>query len=178
MLSATLLFLHSKNVGSSLEEIGFRFEENVYIYYVKNKKLIEASIDSSNSSFKLLFSPGLNLEEYTTVHTIIVSLMKKLEAKIDDRESLLGYTSNGEGAYIVSNWQNWYGFLQGAKLTSLEGKKVRVTDESDRELVSGMFVGYKSDKLTSTIIECTLITLFGEKTYKGNNLSIKPTNEW
>lgn len=36
----------------------------------------------------------------------------------------------------------------------------------------------ESDELTSSIIECTLITLFGEKTYKGNNLSIQPTNEW
>ncbi|WP_338785901.1 hypothetical protein [Metabacillus sp. FJAT-53654] len=178
MLSATLFFSPSKNVGSTLKELGFLFVKNEYNYYLKDKKLIEATIDSSNCSLKLLFSSGLNLEEYTMIHTIILCIMKKMNANIDDNDSLLGYTSNGEGAHIVSNWQNWYGFLQDAKLSSLEGKKVRVMDENDKELASGMFVGYKADELTSSIIECTLITLFGERTYKGNKLSIQPTNEW
>ncbi|WP_204554825.1 hypothetical protein [Bacillus ectoiniformans] len=178
MLSAILQFKNEQDVHQVIEKLGFKGQMNQFKYNVKNKTLIEAVYEPAPNSLTLQFSPGLNLEEYTMVHEKIVQLKQQLHAKIDDSNSLLGYLKSGEGAYIVTNWQKWYEFLQGAKLTTLEGKKVRVLDKNDKELASGLFVGYTKDEQSSNIVECTVITLFGERSFQGSNLTIEPTNEW
>jgi hypothetical protein len=172
--------LHSIFADHSIEEAlmkqGFKKRGENYIY--KNSKIqVEAEADFIGRTVEISFSPQLNLEEYKTVHHLLVELIKELDAQCDDSGSLLGYLSEGTGAYILTNWDQWVSFLQEAKFRTLEGKKVRVLDEAGKELAAGMFVNYVADA-SSNIQECTVITLFGERTYKGNKLKVEATNEW
>jgi hypothetical protein len=172
--------LHSITADHSIEEAlmkqGFKKRGEKYIY--KNSNLqVEAEADFIGRTVEISFSPQLNLEEYKTVHHLLVELTKELDAQCDDSGSLLGYLSEGTGAYILTNWDQWVSFLQEAKFRTLEGKKVRVLDEAGKELAAGMFVNYSAD-VSSNIKECTVITLFGERTYKGDNLKVEATNEW
>ncbi|WP_088010780.1 hypothetical protein [Gottfriedia acidiceleris] len=166
-----------KSIEHTLHMNGFRIQDGTYFYTNSNIKL-EGVVDSNKGSLKINFSPQLNLKQYTIVHDIIKNLILVLNAKYNDSQSLLGYLINGEGAYIITNWNYWVSFLQKAKLHSLEGKKVRVFDETKKEIASGMFISYIMDEQTSSISECTLITHFGERSFKGSNLLIEATNEW
>jgi hypothetical protein len=178
MLSVSLAFSQNDDLIKILQQESFKKEATSLVYWNRTKKLITASTSEENSSVKLTFSPGLSLEEYTEIHQVIVTLAEKLNAEVDDQKALLGYLKNSEGAYILTNWQKWYEFLQEAKFITLKGKKIRVLDENQIEKSSGLFVHYKLDEQTRNICECTLITLFGEKQITGSDLTIDPTNEW
>jgi hypothetical protein len=178
MLSVSLAFSQNDDLIKILQQESFKKEATSLVYWNRTKKLITASTSEENSSVKLTFSPGLSLEEYTEIHQVIVTLAEKLNAEVDDQKALLGYLKNSEGAYILTNWQKWYEFLQEAKFITLKGKKIRVLDENQIEKSSGLFVNYKLDEQTRNICECTLITLFGEKQITGSDLTIEPTNEW
>ncbi|MGG0178725.1 hypothetical protein [Gottfriedia acidiceleris] len=166
-----------KSIEHTLHMKGFRIQEGTYFYTNSNIKL-KGVIDSNKRSLKINFSPQLNLKQFTIVHHIIKNLILALNAEYNDSQSLLGYLTNGEGAYIITNWDYWVAFLQKAKLRSLEGKKVRVFDVTNKEIASGMFISYKMVDQSSNITECTLITHFGERSFKGSNLLIEATNEW
>jgi hypothetical protein len=178
MLSVSLTFSQNDDLIKILQQENFKKEATFLVYWNHTKKLITAATSEANSSIELTFSPGLGLEEYTQIHQVIVTLAEKLNAEVDDQKALLGYLKNSEGAYILTNWQKWYEFLQEAKFITLKGKKIRVLDENEQEKSSGLFVHYKLDEQTRNICECTLITLFGEKKITGNDLTIEPTNEW
>ncbi|WP_175987732.1 hypothetical protein [Bacillus sp. Marseille-Q1617] len=172
--------LHSITADHSIEQalVKLGFKKHGGNYICKNSKIhLEAEADFINRTIEISFSPQLNLEEYKTVHLLFIELIKELDAQYDDSGSLLGYLSEGTGAYILTNWEQWISFLQEAKFRTLEGKKVRVLDEAGKELAAGMFVNYSAD-VSSNIKECTVITLFGERTYKGDNLKVEATNEW
>ncbi|PGL72049.1 hypothetical protein [Bacillus sp. AFS055030] len=173
--------LHAISSDQSIEQIlyeqGFKIQDGTYIYTKSNIKL-EGVLDSHNRSLKINIPPQLNLKQYTIIHHFIKNLILVLTAKYNDSQSLLGYLSNGEGAYILTNWEHWVAFLQKAKLRSLEGKKVQVFDDSNKEIASGLFISYKMDEQSSNITECILITHFGERSFKGSNLVIEATNEW
>ncbi|PFM79967.1 hypothetical protein COJ46_11610 [Bacillus sp. AFS077874] len=173
--------LHSISPDLSIEDAlhlrGFGIQKGTYFYTKGNIKL-EGVIDSDKRSLKINIPPQLNLKQYTIVHHIIKNLILVLNAEYNDSQSLLGYLTNGEGAYIITNWDYWVAFLQKAKLRSLEGKKVQVFDETNKEIASGMFISYKMDEQSSNIIECILITHFGERSFKGSSLLIEATNEW
>lgn len=173
--------LHSISPDLSIEHTlhmkGFRIQEGTYFYTKGNIKL-EGVIDSNKRCLKINFPPQLNLKQYTIVHHIIKNLILVLNAEYNDSQSLLGYLATGEGAYIITNWDYWVAFLQKARLHSLEGKKVRVFDETNKEIASGLFISYKMDEQSSNITECILITHFGERSFKGSNFLIEATNEW
>jgi len=63
-------------------------------------------------------------------------------------------------------------------LTSLSGNKVRDLNESEVELASGVFVGYETSEYEDKITQCTLVTLIGEKTFKGKDLKVEASNKW
>src|SRR5262245_38104271 len=115
------------SIEHNLHMKGFRIQDGTYFYTINNIKL-EGVIDSNKRSLKINFSPQLNLKQYTIVNHIIKNLILALNAEYNDSQSLLGYLTNGDGAYIITNWDYWVTFLQKAKLRSLEGKKVRVFD--------------------------------------------------
>ncbi len=168
---------HDKSIEDTLLMQGYRMQGEQY-FYTNNKVQLEGVVDYNKRTLEIHFSPQLNLKEYTIVHHIIKKHIVELNAEYNDSKSLLGYLSNGSGAYIITNWEHWVIFLQEAKLRSLEGKKVRVFDEANNEIASGMFVNYTMDDQSSKITDCTVITLFGERSITGNNLSIEATNEW
>ncbi|WP_421380946.1 hypothetical protein ACOJQI_18925 [Bacillus salacetis] len=178
MLSVKVDIQNLEELHLPLLKLGFSNRTGSYIYKENNRDLLRGEYDSESSSFLFEFSPGLNLEEYTAIHNLLKEIIRAGELKFDDSNSLLGYLKDGEGAYILTNWSQWHEFLQDAKLRSLEGKKVRVLDENDKELASGLYVESKKDEETNKIKECAVITLFGERSYKGESLKIEPTNEW
>ncbi|WP_243292496.1 hypothetical protein [Bacillus sp. FJAT-47783] len=178
MLSVTVEIQNKEEFDLLLLKLGFFRKNGFYIFKTNNRELLRAEYTSDDDSAVFKFSPGLNLEEYTTIHHLLKEILQDGKLNFDDSNSLLGYLKNGEGAYILTNWYKWYEFLQDAKLKSLEGKKVRVLDEKERELASGLFVEYKKDNASHKIIQCSVITLLGERTYSGNALKIEPTNEW
>ncbi|WP_113927058.1 hypothetical protein [Bacillus sp. P14.5] len=178
MLSVKVDIQNKEELHLPLLKQGFSNKTGSYIYKENNRELLRGEYVTESSSFLFEFSPGLNLEGYTTIHRLLNKIINDGELKFDDTNSLLGYLKNGEGAYILTNWSQWHEFLQDAKLKSLEGKKVRVLNETDQELASGLYVECKKDEITNKIIKCTVITLFGERSYKGEALKIEPTNEW
>ncbi|MYL34694.1 hypothetical protein GLW08_03105 [Pontibacillus yanchengensis] len=131
------------------------------------------------NSLLIQFRGDLTLEQYRAIHHLIKSIQERTVGDLDESECLLGYLGNGEGAYIVTNWEEWSTFLLRASLRTLEGQKVRVLDKG-QEIGSGMLAEYdiiQSDG-GGCIPSCKLITLFGERTFKGEALQIIPTNEW
>ncbi|MEI5908246.1 hypothetical protein WAK64_14400 [Bacillus spongiae] len=179
MLSVVIDLSNLEFVEELLRAYKFTKQKETYVLKKKNNIFINATINHSSCKLKTEFSPHLTLEQYEEIHDIHVHLIKELNTtKYDDRNSLLGYLQNGEKAYIITNWEKWYSFLQEAKYKSLEGKKVMIQDESKQELASGLFLSYDSDPNTAKITRCTVITLFGERTFKGDGLTIEPTNEW
>ncbi|KGX87253.1 hypothetical protein [Pontibacillus marinus] len=178
MLSVELHTPESNETEKILKSNGFQ-ESNGHMVYKPNKQeQITVILNKTNQKITLTFSPQLNLEQFTTIHQKIMELIQCFDSKYDDSNSLLGYLKDGEGAYIITNWSKWYKLLQDARLKTLEGQKVRILDQKENELGSGIFVDYKRDTEHLTIIECSIITLFGEKAYSGTNLKIEPTNEW
>ncbi|MEE6450668.1 hypothetical protein RAH41_08865 [Gottfriedia acidiceleris] len=173
--------LHAINpeisIAENLKMKGFKIQGGTYFYKKGNIKL-KAVIDSDKKSLKINIPPQLNLKQYTIIHHIIKNLILVLNAECNDSQSLLGYLATGEGAFIITNWDYWVVFLQKARLRSLEGKKVQVFDEKNKEIASGLFISYKMNEQSSNITECILITRLGERSFKGNNLLIEATNEW
>ncbi|WP_335869837.1 hypothetical protein [Bacillus sp. 2205SS5-2] len=178
MFSVHLDVPSSSFIEDSLINQKFIKKKNQYVLNEKSTILINAIIDSSRCKLTLEFSPQLNLEQYARIHQVLSNLIEDLSAVYDDTNSLLGYLKNGEGAYILTNWHKWIDFLQQAKLKTLEGKKVRILDENQLELATGLFVGYQKNENSAVISKCTVITLFGERTFKGTSLTIEATNEW
>ncbi|RAK17008.1 hypothetical protein B0I26_11412 [Anoxybacillus vitaminiphilus] len=141
-------------------------KNDVYIVHEKSKQQLIFS-----------FANHLSFEQYQQIHRLITSIQHYIEGTVDDSNSLLGYLADGRGAYIVTNWNEWAHFIMSAKLKSLEGRKVSVYDDKETELASGLLLDYKLDE-AGCIYECTLITSFGERTFRNQHLHIESTNEW
>ncbi|QHE53825.1 hypothetical protein [Pontibacillus sp. HMF3514] len=178
MLSVELQTSDLNDIEKILKSKGFQENNGDMVYKPNKQEQITVSLNEANQKLTLMFSPQLNLEQFSTIHQKIMELIQFFGTHYDDSNSLLGYLKDGEGAYIITNWSKWYKFLQDARLKTLEGQKVRILDQKENELGSGMFVDYKRDTEHLTIIECSIITLFGEKSYSGTDLKIEPTNEW
>ncbi|WLR42372.1 hypothetical protein LC087_16950 [Bacillus carboniphilus] len=176
MLSVQLKPKNVSLIESVLKENQFIKKQNNYVYFHSRKQLITCKI-TLGRELLLTFSPSLQLEEYEMIHNIIIQLVKLMDAFYDDSNSLLGYLQKGEGAYILTNWDEWYIFLKKASLNSLEGKKVIIKD-NDKDLGSGLLVDYVFHDHSPSIISCTIVEMLGERTYTGVNLKVVPTNEW
>lgn len=177
MLSAILTY-QGNEMMPILKEYGFKWIDNRFVYPINKRNLLNVEIDTRNKELTIAYSNQLGIQEYRKIHSLLSSIQDRLKGTIYDKNSLLGYTETGEPAYIITNWPKWYRFIQKAILTSLSGKKVRVINESEVELASGLFVGYETSEYEDTITKCTLVTLFGEKTFKGKDLKIEASNEW
>ncbi|RSK28347.1 hypothetical protein EJF36_16570 [Bacillus sp. HMF5848] len=177
MLSVLLKYNKDKELADALFAEGFILQNGKWVFMDGLHILL--SIESATDEEATIGFPGdLPMNRFKKVHDKLINLADHLEAEIDDSQSLLGYLANGDGAYIVTNWTEWIIFLQEAKLRTLEGKKVRVLDEKETELGNGLYVSSETESTTGNITSCTIITMFGEKTYTSNTLIIEPTNEW
>jgi hypothetical protein len=109
---------------------------------------------------------------------LILELVYGNEDAIDERGCQLGYLENGEKAYLIKNWEEWKAFLMKAKLRTLEGQNVQALNSAGEELGSGLLAEYETSSNPFRINSCTLITLFGERKYAGENMRIVPTNQF
>lgn len=166
--------------GISLEKV-----ESEHIRNTGNKSYVSlgnkslATITGSDSEIEFKIDPYLNLEEFEFLRGIILDISHGKVEAIDEHACQLGYLENGEKAYLINNWYEWKAFLMKAKLRTLEGQNVQVLNEDGMELGSGLLAEYKiGTEVPFRITACTLITLFGERTFEGANLSIVPTNQF
>ncbi|QOR65046.1 hypothetical protein IM538_14495 [Cytobacillus suaedae] len=184
MLSTSIIYNENKSnlIKEVLEDHQFfNKADSSFSYLSKNfKELATAINEETATSLTIRYNGTLTFKEYELLHHLILSINAKINGEIDDSKSLLGYLENGEPAYIITNWDNWTMFLNKAKHVSMEGQKVKVYNEVGLEVASGLLVGYDSDQTNNEkfiITSCTLVTLFGEKTYTGKQLIIEPTGE-
>lgn len=147
-----------------------------YMVYRGNKSL--ATIQGTGSEVEFQIDPYLGLEEFQFLRDIILELSYGNEAAIDERDCQLGYLENGEKAYLIKNWEAWKTFLMKAKLKTLEGQNVQALNEEGEELGSGLLAEYEISINPFRITSCTLITLFGERKFEGENIMIVPTNQF
>lgn len=184
MLSTTILYNEDKaNIINEvlLDHQFFNKADYSFSYRTENfKELAIAINEEATTTLTIRYDGTLSFKEYELLHHLILSVNATIDGKIDDSKSLLGYLENGEPAYIITNWDNWTAFLNRAKHVSMEGQKVKVLNEVGLEVGSGLLVGYESDQTNQDqfiITSCTLVTLFGERTYTGKQLIIEPTGE-
>lgn len=184
MLSTTILYKEDKAtlINEVLQDHQFfNKADQTFSYRTENfKELATAIYEKSTTTLAIQYGEALSFKEYELLHHLILSINASINGEIDDSKSLLGYLENGEPAYIITNWDSWTTFLNKAKHVSMEGQKVKVYNEVGLEVGSGLLVGYDSDRTNQKqfiITSCTLVTLFGERTYTGKQLTIEPTGE-
>lgn len=164
-----------KIMGTPLEHIRSEHIKNKSV--IRNNKTL-ATIKGTENEVEFLIDPYLDLEEFQFLRDIIMEISYGNEAAIDERGCQLGYLENGEKAYLVKNLEEWKVFLMKAKLRTLEGQNVQALNLEGEELGSGLLAEYEIAESPFRITSCTLITLFGERKFEGENIKIVPTNQF
>ncbi|MFC4322816.1 hypothetical protein [Litchfieldia salsa] len=182
MLSAIIHCKNMSNIDVHLQTLEHVTIKKKDIYSINNYKSQEIStIELLNNDLTFLFSESLSFEEYMLIHQVVHQISMISEGEIDDQNSLLGFLENQSPVYIYNNWNEWIVFINKAKYRTLEGNNVSILNKENEEISSGLLVDYKFE-LSETgqfhINECTLITLFGEKTFKDDHLIIFPSERW
>jgi hypothetical protein len=72
------------------------------------------TIQVSDNVVTFEYSSELLLEEYIIIHDVISRLIEGNDVKIDDSKSFLGYLSDGEPAYIKTNWDLWINHINAS----------------------------------------------------------------
>jgi len=129
---------------------------------------------------EVIFSihPQLEMHQYEVLRNVILETMAGNDAVLDETGCQLGYLENGEAAYLIKNWEPWKAFLTKAKLRTLEGQNVILKNEGGQELGNGLLAEYKFESEPFRLISCTIITIFGERKFEGETLTIEPTNQF
>ncbi|NKE06964.1 hypothetical protein [Mesobacillus selenatarsenatis] len=164
-----------KLMGTPLEHLKSQHIKNKSVM-MNNKTL--ASIKENGNVVEFHIDPYLGLEEFQFLRNLIMELSYGNEAAIDERDCQLGYLENGEAAFLIKNWEEWKLFLMKAKLRTLEGQNVQALNPEGDELGSGLLAEYEIAEGPFRITSCTLITLFGERKFEGENIKIVPTNQF
>ncbi len=182
MLTANIHFTDTFDTDTTFRSLGLIRQDSQYVLITPDQKeLAKIKLLENESNIEFTFPPNLNMDQYAEIHRMIVQIHEKVGGTIEDSKSLLGYLRNGQEACIVTNWDAWVAFLQGARHKSLEGQKVRIIDEKGMELGSGLLMDYDTNNEEASpfaIKSCTLVTSFGERKFSGSNLKIEPTGEW
>lgn len=171
--------LSLKVLGVSIEDLAsehIRRSGGKFFVYQGNKSL--GTIQGSENGIEFLIDPHLGLEEFQFMRDLILDFSYGNEDAIDERDCQLGYLESGEKAYLIKNWEEWKAFLLKAKLKTLEGQNVQALNEVGEELASGLLAEYEITTAPFRITSCTLITLFGERKFSGENIAIIPTNQF
>jgi hypothetical protein len=148
---------------------------NSVVYHEKTLASIQYAGENETV---FLIDPQLEMDEYEVVRKVILDITAGKEAAIDESDCQLGYLQNGEASYLLHNWEPWKEFLMAAKLKTLEGQNVIVKNEDGEDLDNGLLAEYKTATDPFRITSITLITIFGERKYEGENLAVVPTNQF
>ncbi|CAM4039979.1 hypothetical protein [Mesobacillus thioparans] len=151
--------------------------------HIKNQTVIMnnktlATIKGTGNEVEFHIDPYLDLNEFQFLRDIVMELSYGNADAIDERGCQLGYLENGEKAFLIKNWEEWKAFLMKAKLRTLEGQNVQALNAAGEELGSGILAEYEVEVSPFRILSCTLITLFGERKFEGDNIKIVPTNQF
>jgi uncharacterized protein (UPF0297 family) len=114
MLSTTLIFRQNVNIlPLNLPFLKRKNEKHFQVHLESADKVI-ADILLHDNTLTFNYSSELLLEEFVIIHEMISRLQKEHTVQVNDQNSFLGYLSNGEPAYIVTNWDNWMEYIQGS----------------------------------------------------------------
>lgn len=164
-----------KIMGTPIDHIASEHIKNRTVV-VNNKTL--ATIKESENGVEFQIDPYLDLDEFQFLRDIVMEVSYGNEDAIDERGCQLGYLENGEKAFLIKNWEEWKAFLMKAKLRTLEGQNVQALNQAGEELGAGILAEYEVEASPFRIRRCTLITLFGERKFEGDNIRIVPTNQF
>ena len=137
-------------------------------------KLVTIEVREETKEVSVSFSEKLSYAQYALIHRFLVILAEKINGRIFDKGSMLGYLQDGTPAYIVTNWDDWSRFLHEKKLHSSQGEYVHVYANSEL-LESGILLEYEMSKEGEAfaITSCTLLTSEGETTLHGEALVLE-----
>jgi hypothetical protein len=147
---------------------------NSVIYHEKTL----ATLKPDNDQVVFSIHPQLEMHQYEVLRTVILEILEDNNVQLDETGCQLGYLENGEAAYLIKNWEPWKEFLTKAKLRTLEGQNVRLKNESGEELGNGLLAEYQIESNPFRITSCTIITIFGERKFEGEVLTVEPTNQF
>ncbi|MCM3124592.1 MULTISPECIES: hypothetical protein [unclassified Mesobacillus] len=170
-----ILMLTLKIMGTPSDHIASEHIKNQTV--IMNTKTL-ATIKGTGNEVEFHIDPHLDLDEFQFLRDIVMELSYGNEDAIDERGCQLGYLENGEKAFLIKNWEEWKAFLMKAKLRTLEGQNVQALNEVGEELGAGILAEYEVEAGPFRIRSCTLITLFGERKFEGDNIRIVPTNQF
>ncbi|MGM0902304.1 MAG: hypothetical protein ACQEXB_14560 [Bacillota bacterium] len=151
--------------------------------YIKGKSVIYhektlATLKSNEDEVVFSIHPQLEMHQYEVLRQVILEITEGNKVELDETGCQLGYLENGEAAYLIKNWEPWKEFLMKAKLRTLEGQNVILKNEKGEELGNGLLAEYKIESEPFRITSCTIITIFGERKFEGNALTVEPTNQF
>jgi hypothetical protein len=161
--------------GLRLDQIKSEYIKGTSVIY--HEKTL-ATFKPNEDDVVFSIHPKLEMHQYEVLRNVILEIMAANHAVLDETGCQLGYLENGEAAYLIKNWEPWKEFLMKAKLRTLEGQNVILKNESDKELGNGLLAEYKIESEPFRITSCTIITIFGERKFEGEILTIEPTNQF
>ncbi|GAA3320196.1 hypothetical protein GCM10020331_030200 [Ectobacillus funiculus] len=139
-------------------------------------KLVTTEVREETKEVSVSFFPKkLSYAQYALIHRFLIILAEKINGRIFDKGSMLGYLQDGTPAYIVTNWDEWSRFFyMRKKLHSSQGEYVHVYANSEL-LESGILLEYEMSKEGEAfaITSCTLLTSEGETTLHGEALVLE-----
>jgi hypothetical protein len=107
MLSTTLTFNNQVDLSKFNSLFVKKRKNNQFDIYLEKSDKLLGHILVLNNVVTLEYSSELLLEEYIIIHDVISLLIEGTDVKVDDSKSFLGYLSDGEPAYIHTNWGRW-----------------------------------------------------------------------
>ncbi|MEK3993128.1 hypothetical protein [Robertmurraya sp. FSL R5-0851] len=106
MLRTTVTFFDTTSFALDSPFLRRKRKDGFEIYLSKADKIIGHVLEQGNE-IVIEYSSELQLEEYTILHDVITHIHIITKGTVDDSKSFLGYLSNGEPAYIMTNWESW-----------------------------------------------------------------------
>lgn len=114
MLSTTLTFDQQVDLSTFNSPFIKRRKNGYFEIYLDNADKLLGNIQILDTVLTIEYSSELLLEEYIIIHDVISLLIEGTDVKVDDTKSFLGYLSDGEPAYIKTNWDLWINHINAS----------------------------------------------------------------
>lgn len=114
LLTTTLSFQEQVNFSKLNIPFLKKITKKHYEIYLDSADKALGYIYILDNVIKLEYSSELLLEEYIIIHDIITRLSEENSVVVDDSRSFLGYLSDGEPAFIITNWKSWINHINNS----------------------------------------------------------------
>lgn len=176
MLYVTITTKDAEQMTSTLHALDFTYYDGSY--RLSNKRYGDIDVHHSADKYTFSFPDSEGFLKYLAIHQLLVQILQEVEGTFDDTAAFMGYLENGEPSYILTNWQAWVDFLQGAKHVSMTGMRVKVFNDKYIPLEEGVLLEYSVTNNPFNVTSCTLLTEQGEKKLNGEHYIIEATSQF